>query len=454
MGQHFHTGVPFGVDPIEHWGEVRMARHLKNEHGFIAPMAWGVGQLQLAHLDIHQNPGPNTPPEEAPMPEPIQTCGAINPDVVDAVLICQYPAKHGPLVNPGGPIQLTGTFDHGDPSKAIWWVNDEETQARHLWMESTDSRVPSNWDELQQETRDYWRSQVRLRQEKTQVSDVSTDTDPHAEGKRIMAIDRIICTMAGISFDTVWALDESISLRGVMRATYGTQATRVHTALGLGGQGFHEVIDQAVAQERALVEDMEETNNRLRGREAALEAEVRGLQDTLEEVRDERDRAQQALLEKLTEASVVRDRAETLLTERDQLQQANTQQMHRIHERERQLAEAHQRAETLMAERDNLSRAVADARRALATGRERLRSFIRELRQLTEYQEMPVHSVADQLDGILTEAVSTETPAPGIQCTEAHLGLATTRSLLDELRARIETDVAGKGLDYRTVDFP
>jgi hypothetical protein len=35
-------------------------------------------------------------------------------------------------------------------------------------------------------------------------------------------------------------------------------------------------------------------------------------------------------------------------------------------------------------------------------------------------------------------------------CTEAHLGLATTRELLDELTARIE--VGHGGLDYRTVD--
>lgn len=39
-------------------------------------------------------------------------------------------------------------------------------------------------------------------------------------------------------------------------------------------------------------------------------------------------------------------------------------------------------------------------------------------------------------------------PAPD----RPYLGLATTRELLDEVRARIETDVAGKGLDYRTVD--
>lgn len=37
------------------------------------------------------------------------------------------------------------------------------------------------------------------------------------------------------------------------------------------------------------------------------------------------------------------------------------------------------------------------------------------------------------------------------QCDRPHLGLATTRELLDELRARIEIHATG-GLDYRTVD--
>ena len=38
-----------------------------------------------------------------------------------------------------------------------------------------------------------------------------------------------------------------------------------------------------------------------------------------------------------------------------------------------------------------------------------------------------------------------------MECKQPHLGLATTRQLLDELRARIEMHALG-GLDYRTVD--
>ena len=37
------------------------------------------------------------------------------------------------------------------------------------------------------------------------------------------------------------------------------------------------------------------------------------------------------------------------------------------------------------------------------------------------------------------------------ECKEPHLGLATTRELLDELSARVEMHALG-GLDYRTVD--
>ena len=38
-----------------------------------------------------------------------------------------------------------------------------------------------------------------------------------------------------------------------------------------------------------------------------------------------------------------------------------------------------------------------------------------------------------------------------MKCNQPHLGLATTRELLDEIRARFEVHTAG-GLDYRTVD--
>jgi hypothetical protein len=38
-----------------------------------------------------------------------------------------------------------------------------------------------------------------------------------------------------------------------------------------------------------------------------------------------------------------------------------------------------------------------------------------------------------------------------MDCKQPHLGLATTRELLDELRARFEIHATG-GLDYRTVD--
>jgi hypothetical protein len=44
-----------------------------------------------------------------------------------------------------------------------------------------------------------------------------------------------------------------------------------------------------------------------------------------------------------------------------------------------------------------------------------------------------------------------ERGATGIAGLRAHLGLATTRELLDELRTRFEIHAAG-GLDYRTVD--
>lgn len=481
MGQHVHdeSESASGGDHLHRWDAARMARHLKDVHGFVAPMSWDLGRLHLHHLEDHQGPGPSTPqPEEAPVPiehehddvttlhaswsksmlrehleavhgldlevteghdglkdthrllhpengQPIQTCGEVNPEHPD--LICQYEAGHDRLKDPGGPNPIRGTFDHGDPVKGVWWENTEEYEARQLFLAE---HPGGDWDDLQQETRDYWRTQNRLRKEKSQVKAVSTDPSPAKDqdaGRRQIEVDRIICTMAGISFDTVWVLDESLSLRGAMRSAYGQQAQRVWAALERGGLGFHEAIDQAVSQERALVMDMEETNNGLR----------RELARAIEE----------------------RDEARGEVTTARRLQLAAENDRDRTTE---SLAREHERAERLMAERDRLSGQLAESRRALAEGRSALRTFIRNFRQEDWSWSLAVHGttwalarpekIAQSLEeAVLGERVSTSVPV-GIDCTEAHLGLATTGELLEEITARIRTDVAGKGLDYRTVD--
>jgi hypothetical protein len=108
MAQHVHEGFdPTGEEPMARWDAVRMSRHLKDAHGFITPMSWDLGRMHLHHLTDHQGPGPiNARPEQTE-------------------------------------------------------ADQLEEQAKALCFQAH----PENrdWDDLQQETRDYWRTQVKLR---------------------------------------------------------------------------------------------------------------------------------------------------------------------------------------------------------------------------------------------------------------------------------------------------
>jgi hypothetical protein len=326
--EHFHDH-----QPTHNWTSDQMAAHLRMDHGLDYRDGLLKGYLHLEHLKAHQGAALSTQPEEAPVP----TEHTHHDDITTTHASWSY--------------QQLARHLRDDHQEKVGYgaVKHDDLKAMHLGLHPEPD-------------------------EKTQVKAVSTETDPHAEGKRIEAIDRIICTMAGIAFDSVWVLDESLSLRGVMRSTYGTQATRIWGALERGGLGFHEAIHQAVSQERALVEDMEEINNRLRGREAQLEAEVRGLQETLEETRDERQQALEAVMAAQGKA--------------------------------------------------------AELRSTLDAGRKALRTFIRALKLNPEYTEVPVHGIAQSLeDAVLGERVSTEQESP--------LKEASIRDLLTELLARI-----------------
>jgi hypothetical protein len=59
---------------------------------------------------------------------------------------------------------------------------------------------------------------------------------------------------------------------------------------------------------------------------------------------------------------------------------------------------------------------------------------------------LPGETITDALERLQAEVERLRS-----EIDQPHLGLATTRELLDELRARIEMHALG-GLDYRTVD--
>lgn len=325
--------------------------------------------------------------EEAPMNPLI--CGAENPDY-PGEYVCTWPVGHGPLVNAvlDGEV-YEGPYDHGNEEKGVVWTmptpeapkeapmthehtaaehrgdgpelaqhlgkshgyhssNDlenftvthrrlhaedsQETAARHLWMEAYDRRNPDGWDTLAEETKGYWRRQAQIKADKERQAEIGYGAAgaerQERDGERQILIDRLICAMAGISFDSVWVRDESLSLRGAMRATYGQQAGRLMAWLERGGAmalPAYASLGEDLEKERALVVDMENTNNQLReqlattGRQLqtalaqkdALFEEMGMLRQKydaqLAEAEDVRARAHQALMQKLAEASALRD---------------------------------------------------------------------------------------------------------------------------------------------------
>jgi hypothetical protein len=96
----------------------------------------------------------------------------------------------------------------------------------------------------------------------------------------------------------------------------------------------------------------------------------------------------------------------------------------------------------LTAERDGLERRLAARTRVLKAGRGQLQDLVDDI----ESKGWGESNIARKLREILAGTVSTDEP----RCTEPHLGLATTREMLEEITTRI--DLGHCGLDYRTVD--
>lgn len=209
MSDHVHP------DSTIHWGRVLMTHHLAKEHGMTVPMTWDNGMLHQKHLEAH------TQTEEQPMTQTVDT-------------------------------------------------DDLEKQARHLWMETHDKRVPSGWDTLAEETKTYWRRQVQLRADRDRTERI--DQSPG------VARDRLIAAMLGIDFDRVWALDENVSMRGAARKAVGAQAERLLEWIEKGGILAIPVVGKLgedYDREQQMVMDLEEINNQLRREAELLRTRVR-----------------------------------------------------------------------------------------------------------------------------------------------------------------------------------
>jgi hypothetical protein len=424
------------------WGFSRIGSHLSTDHGMAIPMAWTIGQMHEAHLKAHLTP------EETPVAakhehsdiaryhdralrsailthlekshgvevynprqniygihaslHPMKACGEENPQD-PGEYACEYPAGHGPVIDPeDGDMPITGTFDHGAPSKGVWWTGPP----------------------------------VVVSASKEQLAEISHVNQ--TEGERRVLEDRIICAMVGMDFDSRWAADSGISsaVRGAFRSTYGEAAKRLVTWLEHGGAmhlppvaSLEADLETAQKLQKAAESDRDKTAEDL-ARERTLVEDLEGVNNTLRQQLETavvtRDRALEAgrLLEaQRDEVSCARDAA---LDERD---------------------EARRDAETARLQRDRARAVTREGRSALLTWIEEIKAQS-PIPSDADYVDLGGQQVIDRITAILGETTAV-TLAPE-DCTTPHLGLARTGELLAELTSRI--DLGHCGLEYRTVD--
>src|SRR3954467_5049023 len=295
MGVHVHD--PFQDEHIERWGAERMRRHLRDVHEMgQLPMAWDIGRLHQAHLDAHQavkraaSPEPeaedpqvcgafyglggglagqcarpvNHPPISVDgighnqQPIPIQTtaCGVVSDDY-PTELICEYPAGHGPVHPNDDPDEEP--MDHGAPSKGGWFnifTTAEEAPMAQTTPHEHTAAEHRGGPELAQhlgkihgyhssnDLEDFGVTHRRLHAEqRTTLREQDPEWDARQQESvrqdedRRVTVDRIICTLAGLDFDSDWAADSGIgpNARGAVRKVYVEQAEKLLTWLERGG---------------------------------------------------------------------------------------------------------------------------------------------------------------------------------------------------------------------------
>jgi hypothetical protein len=407
MEPHVHS------ESTVHWNRSRMAAHLQASHGMQIPMAWDNGKLHQAHLDAHQAVKRPTPKaEEAPMTQ----------------------TPHAPV-----------------PA-------DADDGPRKLYL----SEFPGgNWDEAQQETRDYWRHQYAART----LRDAATSAqrplprqhtpqselgDRHAE-RRIM-VDRITAVMAGLDFEREWAADDGIgpNVRGALRVTFQRAAEQTLGWLERGGlaqiPGYLDLLNENVRRERdealralrsALdagsearrqMGEQQRAMQEMAQAQAASEFQIGDLETTNNELREQLAttgrQLQMALSQKdglFSEMGEIRRQLDTVTIERDAYrgQQAIDQREHG-----KSLDAVQQQLEAATAERDGLREQLSVV--LVSCRSAGLNGLVRDLEQILAerdiVQQQLVHLGAER-DGLARK-------------------LAARTQVLDEGRAKLRTLVA------------
>lgn len=353
MKPHVHdeSESASGGDHLHRWNLTRMARHLRDVHGMTVPMFWDLGRAHQAHLESHQTPTPEEAPVPEPhdhggsvadwhsntdrrsVAYHLNEVHGLETDDIDVREIYgQHSALHGPEPKPEPKSEAARHYhqhgmaemhrqgseamrfhlraDHGMARGPANFAEAHEAahaghieqQAIELYVDSADGSQP-DWDDLGAEERDRFReiaSDKLSPQETAELLGVINKAI-HPEPVRQILVDRLICAMAGVDFDRDWAADDGLGQAGryAMRAPYQAPAERLLAWMERGGaMHIPQVASldadlsrarQAREESESLVHDLEDINNALRTQLAQREGEVRGLQDTLEDIRIERD---------------------------------------------------------------------------------------------------------------------------------------------------------------------
>lgn len=419
--------------------------------------------------------------------------------VLRSAVLAHLEKSHGIEVdNPRQDIYRIHATAH--PMKAEAPEKKVEALAQRLYEKDSPDNRPT-WDEVGQETRDHYRDRARTNlaaqadaeNARKIVRARVNQPEPGSEGERQILVDRIICAMVEMDFDGTWVRDDSLSMRGAMRRTYGGAAANVLHWLERGGAmvipGYDTLGKELEEARGALQQTTEERDSiaelyRTAVREVTelktdLEESQRqrqGLFEEMGELRQQLERAQEAgrileaqrdeALERAADRDAVtvellrlQEVAAGLEAERNGLAQklaqveGDTEHLNALTARvQTERTESDRKRYETTQQLQRVSERLIQRTQALATGQAALGEFISELRRVKpdpSWHEIQHSKVIERLEAIL-EGSRLTSGVIVVEDGQPALGYATTGELIEEVRTRI--DLGHCGLGYRTVD--
>lgn len=302
-----------------------------------------------------------------------------------------------------------GWNEVGPKERDLWRVKYAKQQLAGAVNRTTLREQDSEWDARQQEAVD-------------DADEALAEEDVKAQGQHQIMVDRVICAMTGVHFDT-WVLDENLNLRGALRGTHGklaegvlynlergglmpfgpltaieqgalnqlreerrTAQTERDAALGEAGEARRQMAEQqralqemaeAQAGSEALVHDLEQISNGLREQLAIDQREHGASLDAVQRRLEESEQRRQGLFQEMGE---IRRQLDEAVAERDLLRQDKA----RLKADLEQMATGNQRN---IAAIDALEADLADARDERDRAQQALMAKLTEAAELREERD-------------------------------------------------------------------